>query len=177
MFVEEVCLPGCLLLCTCGCGSNWNTWFKLFGWVSKYSWQYSVLCNMLFILLCLFVKLISLFILYCFLYVQHTFAFIHSFIHSFIHLWILECDSDSLYYFSYYLWCLCDNNLLRASSHLQYVYKWYIWFGYNKVEPISSQQDWRLHHPPVWFHWNEKLSFYPWPNSNPEPVLIWFHLQ
>ena len=42
MFVETVCMPRCLLLYTCGHGSDWNTWFQLFGWVSEYFWQYSV---------------------------------------------------------------------------------------------------------------------------------------
>ena len=42
MFVETVCMPRCLLLYTCGHGSDWNTWFELFGWVSEYFWQYSV---------------------------------------------------------------------------------------------------------------------------------------
>ena len=41
MFVETVCMPWCLLLYTCGHGSDWN-WFQLFGWVSEYFWQYSV---------------------------------------------------------------------------------------------------------------------------------------
>ena len=27
MFVETVCMPRCLLLYTCGHGSDWNTWF------------------------------------------------------------------------------------------------------------------------------------------------------
>ena len=40
MFVETVCMPRCLLLCACGHGSDWNTWFQLFGWVSEYFWQY-----------------------------------------------------------------------------------------------------------------------------------------
>ena len=35
-------MPRCLLLYTCGHGSDWNTWFQLFGWVSEYFWQYSV---------------------------------------------------------------------------------------------------------------------------------------
>ena len=44
MFVETVCMPRCLLLHTCGHGSDWNTWFQLFGWVTEYFWQYSVFC-------------------------------------------------------------------------------------------------------------------------------------
>ena len=31
MFVETVCMPRCLHLYTCGHGSDWNTWFQLFG--------------------------------------------------------------------------------------------------------------------------------------------------
>ena len=42
MFVETVCMPACLLLHTCGHGSDWNTWFQLSGWVSEYFWRYSV---------------------------------------------------------------------------------------------------------------------------------------
>ena len=42
MFVETVCMPRFLLLYTYGHGSDWNTWFQLFGWVSTYFWQYSV---------------------------------------------------------------------------------------------------------------------------------------
>ena len=42
LFVETVYMPRCLLLYTCGHGSDWNTWFQLFGWVSEYFWQYSV---------------------------------------------------------------------------------------------------------------------------------------
>ena len=39
MFAETVYMPRCLLLSTCGHGSDWNTWFQLFGWVSEYFWQ------------------------------------------------------------------------------------------------------------------------------------------
>ena len=42
MFVETVCVPRCCFLYTCSHGSDWNTWFKLFGWVSEYFWHYSV---------------------------------------------------------------------------------------------------------------------------------------
>ena len=41
MFEETICMPR-LLLYTCGHGSDWNTWFQLFEWVSEYFWQYSV---------------------------------------------------------------------------------------------------------------------------------------
>lgn len=54
MFVETVCMYGCLILYSCGHGSDWNIGFQLFEWVCEYFWQYSVylvipywLCNCL----------------------------------------------------------------------------------------------------------------------------------
>ena len=37
-FVETVCMPRCLLLYTCGRGSDWNTWFQLLfnGWLNTF---------------------------------------------------------------------------------------------------------------------------------------------
>ena len=41
MFVETVCMPRCLLLYTCGHGSDWNTWFQLLdAWANTFGKTY-----------------------------------------------------------------------------------------------------------------------------------------
>ena len=52
MFVETVCMPRFLFLYTCGPGSDWNTWFQLFGWMSEYFWQYGVCADTYVIFVC-----------------------------------------------------------------------------------------------------------------------------
>ena len=46
MSVETACMRRGLLLYTCGHGSDWNTWFQLFGWMSEY------LCNIVSLYFC-----------------------------------------------------------------------------------------------------------------------------